>query len=147
MPGAGFLIYKKNEKNEREYLILKKVDDEGFDIPKGAVDPGEDFFTTAYREMSEEVNLSLDDILLLKDDSGKIVNFSSVYAKDEKRKLVIYIGEIKDDAISKISLSQNPYLEHEYHEWKNFYTAEKMCLYYLKDIFNLGESLISRYER
>lgn len=146
MPGAGFLIYKKNLKNENEFLLLKKIDEEGFDIPKGTVDPGETFFKTAYRELEEEANLRLSDIEILKDRNGKIISYTSVYAKDEKRKLVLYIAKIKDSAVDKISLTQNPYLEHESFTWKNFYTSESLCLYYLKDIFNLGESLINNHE-
>ena len=56
------------------------------------------------------------------------------------------IDSLPYNIIKKITLDLNPYDEHESFEWKNFYTCENVCLYFLKDIFSLGESLIKNYE-
>lgn len=51
---AGFLIFRELNKTI-EYLLLKaSYGDHHWSPPKGHVDPGEDDFTTALRETSEE---------------------------------------------------------------------------------------------
>lgn len=151
MSGSGILVYKKDDNNDISFLVLKCIDKKGilkdkcYDIPKGSIDPGENYFNAAIREMNEEVGLTNNDIIFLKDKNNKIINFRSPMS-DSLNSLQLMIAKIKDESIKKITLDKNPYDEHESFEWKNFYTCEDVCLYFLKDIFSLGESLIKNYE-
>ena len=151
MSGSGILVYKKDDNNDISFLVLKCIDKKGilkdkcYDIPKGSIDPGENYFNAAIREMNEEVGLTNNDIIFLKDKNNKIINFRSPMS-DSLNSLQLMIAKIKDESIKKITLDKNPYDEHESFEWKNFYTCEDVCLYFLKDIFSLGESLLKNYE-
>ena len=136
MSGAGFLIYKKDKFNENSFLLLKAIDNENklgnkcFDIPKGGVDPGETEYISAVRELEEEAGLTLEDIVILKDDNMNPVSF---YVPSEDH--------------AKITLNKNPYEEHSSFTWKSCYKCENICLEYLKDTFNIGEFLIKNHER
>ena len=151
MSGSGILVYKKDDNNDIYFLVLKCIDKKGslkdrcYDIPKGSIDPGENYFNAAIREMNEEAGITLNDIQFLKNENNEIINFKSPHS-DSLNSLQIMIAKIKDESIKKITLEKNPYEEHESFEWKNFYTCEDVCLYFLKDIFSLGESLIKNYE-
>lgn len=151
MSGSGILIYKKDEDDNINYLVLKSIDKKGilknrcYDIPKGSIDPGENYYESAIRELNEEAGLSTDDIIFLKNSNGEIINFKSPLS-DNTNSLVLMIAKLKVGREKNITLDLNPYDEHESYSWKNFYTCENECLYFLKDIFSLGESLIKNYE-
>lgn len=150
MSGAGILVYKK-ENNDIKFLLLKSIDIKGtlknrcYDIPKGSIDPGENYYTSAVRELYEETGLKLEDIVFLRNRNEEIINFKSPLS-DGVNNLTLMIARINDNCTENITLDKNPYEEHESFVWKNFYTCEDECLYYLKDIFVLGESLIKNHE-
>ena len=54
-PGAGIVVVK-NINNQ--YKVLGLWSRGGYDIPKGHVEPGEEFFETALRETEEESNIT-----------------------------------------------------------------------------------------
>ena len=151
MSGAGILVYRKDNNDNITFLVLKcidnknKLEDKCYDIPKGSIDPGEDYFNAAVREMNEETGLNIDDIEFLRNKNNEVINFLSPLS-DGENNLHIMVAKIKDNSIKKITLDLNPYDEHMSFEWKNFYTCENVCLYFLKDIFSLGESLIKNHE-
>ena len=151
MSGSGFLIYAKDKFNENIFLVFKSFDNDNslgsrcFDIPKGGIDPGENSYISAIRELEEEAGLTLDDIEILKDKENKDITFFVPSDSSDKR-LSLMIAKIKDESLSKITLEKNPYKEHEYFAWKNCYNCEKVCLEYLKDAFNIGEFLIKNHE-
>lgn len=151
MSGAGILVYKKEDNNDIKFLVLKCIDNENklknkcYDIPKGSIDPGENYYESAVRELYEEAGLNLEDIVFLRNRNEEIINFKSPLS-DGTNDLTLMIAKIKSNCIKKITLEKNPYDEHESFMWKNFYTCEDECLYYLKDIFVLGESLIKNHE-
>ena len=151
MSGSGFLIYKKDKFNENLFLVLKSVDSDKslgnkcFDIAKGGIDPGENAYNTAVRELEEEAGLALNDIEVLRDKENKEIVFFVPTDSDDKR-LRLMIAKIKDESLNKLTLEKNPYKEHEYFTWKNCYNCEKSCLEYLEDAFNIGEFLIKNHE-
>jgi 8-oxo-dGTP pyrophosphatase MutT (NUDIX family) len=151
MSGSGILVYRKDDNDNISFLVLKCIDNKNrlkakcYDIPKGSIDPGENYFNAAVREMNEEVGLDINDIDFLRNKDNEVINFMSPLS-DGANSLHIMIAKIKDESIKNITLDKNPYDEHESFEWKNFYTCENVCLYFLKDIFSLGESLIKNHE-
>ena len=67
MSGSGFILFNRKLNGEIEFLILDtypKIDKiKNYDIPKGSLHEGEDPLNGAIRELYEEVNLTLDDII------------------------------------------------------------------------------------
>jgi predicted NUDIX family NTP pyrophosphohydrolase len=74
---AGLLVYKI-ENNQIEFLLMKPSDPNyggsNFQIAKGQVDPGHDFYSTAFKEAEEELGVTknnLTDVELLSHEKFK----------------------------------------------------------------------------
>jgi len=53
---AGFVVFCES-RSERRYLLLRHQGEEYWAFPKGKIEPGEDAFAAAVREVFEETNI------------------------------------------------------------------------------------------
>lgn len=60
--GAGFVVLKTHELHGFYVLVLLTVDGD-WDLPKGTIDPAEEVYPAAFRELKEEAGISHVDLL------------------------------------------------------------------------------------
>ena len=60
--GAGFVILKAHAFYGFQVLLLQTVDGD-WDLPKGTIDPGEEAYPAAFRELKEEAGIQHVDLL------------------------------------------------------------------------------------
>ena len=102
-PGAGIVVVKYFNKNPR---ILGLMDDNSFDLPKGAMDPGESILQTALRETEEESGITH-----LQFNWGlKFISLNN---------LTIFIAVTDEDPVIKPNPTTGE-LEHKYAKWLQF---------------------------
>jgi bis(5'-nucleosidyl)-tetraphosphatase len=118
--GAGMIVFRTFDKGLR-VLVLK--DFEGlYDLPKGRLDPGEDLFQCAIREMWEEATIS--DVRY---PWGKV----SITMEN----LTFYMCETYEDP----QIRENPahgFCEHESALWLDPFEAHKLLPEFLKPAMN-----------
>lgn len=80
---AGMVCYRKNNNDEIEMLFMKPSDPNWggneFQIPKGKLDPGEDAYTAAVREATEEVGLFRGCIIKGPELLGEFLGRTTIY--------------------------------------------------------------------
>ena len=98
---AGFLVFLRDGKIR--YLFLKKRG--RYDIPKGLQQPGEDEFTTALRELSEETGIKIKAVPFFKKYIEYFYRWKGVTIK---KKVVYFLGESETEEV-KISNEHDGY--------------------------------------
>ena len=115
---AGIVILKQPANPYDDYLVLCLLDDEGFDLPKGGIEPFETEFVAAIRETEEE--------------SGIIdLDFRWGMVTTRVSNVTLYIAVTGDEPI----IHPNPEtgeFEHCIAKWLTFAMATKLLRPYLR---------------
>ncbi|MGD9895585.1 MAG: bis(5'-nucleosyl)-tetraphosphatase [Candidatus Methylacidiphilaceae bacterium] len=104
---AGVIVYRR-EDGEPRYLLLRAF--RNWDFPKGLVEPGEEPFSAARREVFEETGIQA-----LRFPWGEEFRETEIY--DRKKIARYYLAEAQS---SKVTLGINPALgrpEHQEFRW------------------------------
>lgn len=126
---CGVIVMR--EKAIISFLILLNSDSRNtYDIPKGRMDSGEDEKTCALRELFEEAGIRPEDIDL---DMG----FRHyVYDKNKQKKLVIFLGWLRQKVAIKLSKEHTDY---KWIDWNPPHSIQQQTidplLSYLEDYF------------
>jgi len=109
---AGFIIIKDKK------ILLLKSKKKHFDFPKGHVEPGEEIFQAAIRELKEETNINIEDIKII--GGPDIISYKVIEKNQIKDKNVYYYYALFISN-KEIELSK----EHEYYVWIPIDEAQK----------------------
>jgi bis(5'-nucleosidyl)-tetraphosphatase len=109
---AGFIIFKDKK------ILLLKSKKKHFDFPKGHVEPGEEIFQAAIRELKEETNIDVEDIKII--GGPDIISYKVIEQNEIKDKNVYYYYALLISN-KEIKLSK----EHEYYVWVPIDEAQK----------------------
>ncbi len=109
---AGFIIFKDKK------ILLLKSKKKHFDFPKGHVEPGEEIFQAAIRELKEETNIDMEDIKII--GGPDIISYKVIEQNEIKDKNVYYYYALLISN-KEIKLSK----EHEYYVWVPIDEAQK----------------------
>jgi len=109
---AGFIIFKDKK------ILLLKSKKKHFDFPKGHVEPGEEIFQAAIRELKEETNIDIEDIKII--GGPDIISYKVIEQNEIKDKNVYYYYALLISN-KEIKLSK----EHEYYVWVPIDEAQK----------------------
>jgi bis(5'-nucleosidyl)-tetraphosphatase len=117
---AGFVLFRTTDQGERQYLLLRHRSDGQWGFPKGKLEPGEDEFEAAVREIREETGIEQFDLL-----SGFLEMSCYAFQRKGRRisKTVVYfLGET-----SKIDVSLST--EHTSFHWLAYEDAAAKLTY------------------
>jgi len=109
---AGFIILKDKK------ILLLKSKKKHFDFPKGHVEPGEQIFQAAIRELKEETNIDIEDIKII--GGPDIISYKVIEQNEIKDKNVYYYYALLISN-KEIKLSK----EHDYYVWVPIDEAQK----------------------
>jgi len=109
---AGFIVFKDKK------ILLLKSRKKHFDFPKGHVEPGEEIFQAAIRELKEETNIDIEDIKII--GGPDIISYKVIEQNEIKDKNVYYYYALLISN-KEIKLSK----EHEYYVWVPIDEAQK----------------------
>eukprot|EP00916_Digyalum_oweni_P004949 GHVL01008860.1.p1 GENE.GHVL01008860.1~~GHVL01008860.1.p1 ORF type:complete len:149 (+),score=26.92 GHVL01008860.1:28-474(+) len=120
---AGIVLWHKLS-GECKFLLLKNKNRGHWSFPKGHLLTGESMYEAAVREVAEETNLSMDDLIVdsnFKETITYKVKGNERYNGETIDKEVCYwMAKLKDEtALSKIMISQ----EHSEGDWFTFDAA------------------------
>lgn len=119
LKSAGFVIFRR--KPDIEYLFLQaSYGTHHWSPPKGQVDEGEAEFTTALREIGEEIGLVEDDLKIHRDVTKSV---EYIERKGRQKIATFWLAELARDA--PIRLSD----EHLDYKWFNLEEACKVSEY------------------
>ncbi|MFA6135802.1 MAG: NUDIX domain-containing protein [Candidatus Paceibacterota bacterium] len=113
---AGILIYRRNNNKELEFLLVhpggpfwSKKDIGSWDIPKGGVNDGEEYFSAAKREAREELGFEVDGNFI---ELGNIVTKSgkTIYAWGVEASDFLKNGDKKIGTKSNMVKAKIPFL-------------------------------------
>ncbi|KAI1713522.1 NUDIX domain-containing protein [Ditylenchus destructor] len=109
---AGLLIYRRTG-SVNEYLLLQaSYEPHHWTPPKGHVDPGEDEWTAALREVKEEASIDSSNLDIHKDFSH-VMNYE---VNGKPKKVTYWLAHLKsDEAVKPVQLSK----EHQNSSWCN----------------------------
>jgi 8-oxo-dGTP pyrophosphatase MutT (NUDIX family) len=124
---AGLIPLRKNQ-GTHEVLLLRCFN--YWDFPKGEVDPGEDFLQAALRELKEETDLVLEEILPEK-------NFIETEKYSKGKIARYYAGYVKEGPV-KISS------EHHQFKWFKYDDARKILVPRLVRVLDWGFTDLSK---
>lgn len=109
---AGFIVFKDKK------ILLLKSRKKHFDFPKGHVEPGEEIFQAAIRELKEETNIDIEDIKII--GGPDIISYKVIEQNEIKDKNVYYYYALLISN-KEIKLSK----EHDYYVWVPIDEAQK----------------------
>lgn len=119
LKAAGFVIFRR--KPDIEYLLLQaSYGTHHWSPPKGHVDEGEEEFTTALREIGEEIGLLEEDLKIHKDVSKSV---EYIERKGRQKIATFWLAELARD--TPIKLSE----EHQDYKWFKLEEACKVSEY------------------
>ena len=113
-PGAGIVVIKLFD---NQWRVLGLLSDNKYDITKGHVEKGDEYFDTAVRETYEEADI-------------KDLKFIFGYDYCALDCLRVYVAVTDSDA--KIKENKNGIKEHESYSWLTFEEMERQTYSYLK---------------
>lgn len=96
---CGFLLINPTSD---KILVLKQENSFEWGLPKGHQEEGEELIETAFREVQEEVNINKEEIEILKDSEGNLLNSSFDYTSPvsgNTRRIIIFLGLTKKNPI------------------------------------------------
>jgi 8-oxo-dGTP pyrophosphatase MutT (NUDIX family) len=114
-PGAGIVVVRLIDNN---YKVLGLWARGGYDIPKGHVEEGEDFFQTAIRETEEESNIT-----------DLHFKWGLDYRKTDR--LRVYLAETTQEG-KIVRNKESGILEHEHLRWMDWDEMIEKTYEYLK---------------
>uniref|UniRef100_A0A914I7G2 Bis(5'-nucleosyl)-tetraphosphatase [asymmetrical] n=1 Tax=Globodera rostochiensis TaxID=31243 RepID=A0A914I7G2_GLORO len=138
---AGFLIYRKNGAGQPEYLLLQvSYDPFHWTPPKGHVDPGEDEWTAAIRETSEEAGIDVNKLNVHKEFMYEMRYLSrSIKYGEEQKKVTYWLAESTDPDVNVV-LSD----EHQNWKWAELKSALELARFdEMKKLLNKAETYIT----
>ena len=121
-PAAGIIVLKQNTRAHGGFVILCLLDDDGFDLPKGEVEPFETEFVAAARETEEE--------------SGIVdLDFRWGMITTRVGKVKLYIAVTDNEPIVRPNPVTGEYEHHSAH-WLTLPAAAKSLRPYLRPAIN-----------
>lgn len=140
--GAGIMCYYDNRNNniddlENDILFLCLIDYQNlYDIPKGAIDPGENFLNCAIRETHEESGLDYTDFTYISEEYNHFGD-----------SLVVFLGELKTKILlnKEINIRPNPktkIIEHKGFRFLSLKNILDKTPDYLKEVFTYYDNFI-----
>lgn len=126
-------VRKKN--GQWEFLLLRAF--KYWDFPKGMVEPGEDPWDGAIREVEEETGLSK-----FSTPWGKLFFETQPYGKGKVARY--YLIKVEDD--KNVVLVANPVtgiIEHHEHRWVNFEVAHNLVVPRIQEVITWANRLIN----
>eukprot|EP00916_Digyalum_oweni_P004948 GHVL01008859.1.p1 GENE.GHVL01008859.1~~GHVL01008859.1.p1 ORF type:complete len:148 (+),score=27.00 GHVL01008859.1:28-471(+) len=119
---AGIVLWHKLS-GECKFLLLKNKNRGHWSFPKGHLLTGESMYEAAVREVAEETNLSMDDLIVDSNFKETITyKVKGIYEMNDimAKRLIRKMAKLKDEtALSKIMISQ----EHSEGDWFTFDAA------------------------
>ena len=114
---AGVVVLKQSI-DSHDYVVLCLLDDQGFDLPKGQIEPFEPSFVAAVRETQEE--------------SGIVdLDFRWGMVTTQVKNVTLYIAVTHDEPCVRPN-PETGELEHYSAHWLTFPVAEKLLRPYLR---------------
>lgn len=113
--GVAMIVYRKNQENKREYLILKRDKNwQGWEIPKGHLEHNS-FKATILIELNEEAGIEPIEVKKIKE----LDEYLTFQFEEDDKKIVSNFKcfEIEVRNNTNIDLSKNPSSEHTTHDW------------------------------
>ena len=118
-----------------EFLLLRAF--KYWDFPKGMVEPGEDPWDGALREIEEETGLSK-----FTTPWGRLYNETAPYGKGKIARY--YVVKVEED--KEIVFHPNPFtgiVEHHEHRWVKFEVAHKMVVPRIQTVIEWANKLVN----
>ena len=108
-------------------LICRRKNTRTWQFPQGGIDNGEDIKKAMYRELSEEIGLSKDDVILVGDSEGtitydipKTIRSKVLGGKFKGQEQKWFLLKLKKDN-SEIKLDNETFPEFDKYEWVSFW--------------------------
>ena len=108
-------------------LICRRKNTRTWQFPQGGIDNGEDIKKAMYRELSEEVGLSKDDVSLVGESEGtitydipKTIRSKVLGGKFKGQEQKWFLLKLKKDN-SEIKLDNEAFPEFDKYEWESFW--------------------------
>ena len=113
--------------NSNKVLICRRKNTRTWQFPQGGIDNGEDIKKAMYRELSEEVGLSKDDVSLVGQSEGtitydipKTIRSKVLGGKFKGQEQKWFLLKLKKDN-SEIKLDNEAFPEFDKYEWVSFW--------------------------
>ena len=108
-------------------LICRRKNTRTWQFPQGGIDNGEDIKNAMYRELSEEIGLSKDDVILVGESEGtitydipKTIRSKVLGGKFKGQEQKWFLLKLKKDN-SEIKLDNETFPEFDKYEWVSFW--------------------------
>ena len=108
-------------------LICRRKNTRTWQFPQGGIDNGEDIKKAMYRELSEEIGLSKDDVILVGESEGtitydipKTIRSKVLGGKFKGQEQKWFLLKLKKDN-SEIKLDNETFPEFDKYEWVSFW--------------------------
>lgn len=108
-------------------LICRRKNTRTWQFPQGGIDNGEDIKKAMYRELSEEIGLSKDDVILVGESEGtitydipKTIRSKVLGGKFKGQEQKWFLLKLKKDN-SEIKLDNEAFPEFDKYEWVSFW--------------------------
>ena len=108
-------------------LICRRKNTRTWQFPQGGIDNGEDIKKAMYRELSEEIGLSKDDVILVGESEGtitydipKTIRSKVLGGKFKGQEQKWFLLKLKKDN-SEIKLDNETFPEFDMYEWVSFW--------------------------
>jgi len=136
--GAGFVLRRRNSKNNDVYLILKSKWGGHWSLPKGHANRNESPFDCALRETFEETGISQEQIQLEPlepEDISYKLNQKTKKVQDGIKRVRVYFGYFKGKPNIKLSR------EHTQFKWASVQTCKELLRPELSALVEKRESI------
>ena len=122
-PNVAMVVINSTNK----VLICRRKNTRTWQFPQGGIDNGEDIKKAMYRELSEEVGLSKDDVSLVGESEGtitydipKTIRSKVLGGKFKGQEQKWFLLKLKKDS-SEIKLDNEAFPEFDKYEWVSFW--------------------------
>ena len=122
-PNVAMVVINSTNK----VLICRRKNTKTWQFPQGGIDNGEDIKKAMYRELSEEVGLSKDDVSLVGESNGtitydipKTIRSKVLGGKFKGQEQKWFLLKLKKDN-SEIKLDNETFPEFDKYEWVSFW--------------------------
>ena len=122
-PNVAMVVINSMDK----VLICRRKNTRTWQFPQGGIDNGEDIKKAMYRELSEEIGLSKDDVILVGESEGtitydipKTIRSKVLGGKFKGQEQKWFLLKLKKDN-SEIKLDNETFPEFDMYEWVSFW--------------------------